>query len=31
MKSESLPGSGPVFMEGLLCEGSEEELLDCNM
>ena len=31
MRSESLRGSGPIFMEGLLCEGSEERLLDCSM
>jgi hypothetical protein len=26
-----LPGSGPVFVEGLLCDGSENRILDCNM
>ena len=31
VRSESLPGGGPIFMEGLLCEGSEERLLECSM
>ena len=25
-----LPGTGPVFVEGLLCEGSENKILECN-
>ena len=26
-----MPGSGPVFVEGLLCEESDDEILECNM
>ena len=24
------PGSGPVFLQGLLCSGYEDEIFDCD-